>query len=76
MKLLECNQKTIKDLNVRKVGRYHDAPLPAQVSPFPLKPCLQAHVKLPFVSIQEASESQLSVPWAHSSISMYIRNKD
>lgn len=40
-----------------------------QVNPSPLKPWLQAHVKLPSVSVQVALPSQVCVPAVHSSMS-------
>ena len=40
--------------------------LPVHVIPFPLKPELQVHVKLPGVLVHAALESQLSVNVEHS----------
>ena len=43
--------------------------LPLHDVPEPLKPDLQAHVKLPMVLVQSALALQLWVPVAHSSTS-------
>ena len=43
--------------------------LPVHVIPFPLKPELQVHVKLPGILVHAALESQLSINEEHSLIS-------
>ena len=47
--------------------------LPLHDVPEPLKPDLQAHVKLPMVLVQSALALQLWVPAVHSSISGNIQ---
>ena len=42
--------------------------------PLPVKPALQVHSKLPGVLVQRASLWQLSLPCAHSLISVNISN--
>jgi hypothetical protein len=46
--------------------------LSAQVTPSPVKGRLQAQVKEPTVSVQVALTSQLSLPFAHSSMLVQV----
>ena len=49
--------------------KYKSILSPAQVTPLPLKPEIQAQVKPPRVFVHTALESQLSIPSEHSSTS-------